>query len=68
VAGLGEVAIGAILHGIGIAVPELALHGVVTILSAFVWFLRTFSAVGIVDEMVALAFHSRPFEVVNNYD
>jgi len=65
VAGLGEVAVGAVLHGIGIPVPELALHGVVTILSAFVWFLRTFSAVGIVDEMIALTFHGRPFEIVN---
>ncbi len=64
-AGLGEVAIGAVLHGVGISVPELALHGVVTFLSAFVWFLGTFSAVGIVDEMIALTFHGRPFKIVN---
>jgi gamma-glutamyl:cysteine ligase YbdK (ATP-grasp superfamily) len=46
-------------------VPELALHGVVAFLSAFVGFLRTFSAVGIIVEMIALAFHVRPFEIVN---
>ena len=65
VAGLGEIAVGAVLHGVGITMPELALHGVVAFLSAFVGFLRTFSAVGIIVEMIALAFHVRPFEIVN---
>ena len=65
VAGLGKIAVGAVLHGVGIPVPELAFHRVVAFLSTFVGLLRTFPAVGIVDKMIAFAFHGRPFEVVN---
>src|SRR5271157_4274383 len=63
VAGLGKIAVGAVLHGVGIPVPELAFHRVVAFLSTFVGLLRTFPAVGIVDKMIAFAFHGRPFEV-----
>lgn len=35
-AGLGEIAVGAILHGIRIAVAELILHGVVAFLGTVV--------------------------------
>jgi hypothetical protein len=66
VAGFGEIAIGAILHGIGVTVSELALHGVVAALAAFVGFLGTFAAVGIIEKMIAGAFlHGKPFEVAN---
>jgi len=67
VAGFGEIAIGAILHGIGVAMRELTFHGVVAFLRAFVGFLRTLSAVGIVEEMIAGTFlHGRPFDVATN--
>jgi hypothetical protein len=62
VAGLGEIAVGAVLHGIGVAVTELVFHGVVSALTAFVRLLRTFSAVGVVEKMIAGAFrHYGPF-------
>ena len=62
-AGLWEIAIGAILHGVGITVAELVLHGVVAALCALVRLLRTLSAVGIVQKMVAGTFqHGKPFE------
>jgi hypothetical protein len=43
----------------------LAVHGVVAALAAFVRFLRTFSAVRIVEQMIAgaLLLHCKPFEV-----
>src|SRR5208282_2252196 len=64
VAGLGEIAIGAVLHGVGVAVAELVLHGVVAGLAAFVRLLGTFPTVGIILEMVADAFrHGGPFNV-----
>src|ERR1035438_1262172 len=64
VAGLGEIAIGAVLHGIGVTVPELVFHGVVTALGAFVRLLGTLPAVGIIEKMIAGTFwHGRPFEV-----
>ena len=53
VAGFGEIAIGAVLHGIGIAVAELIGHGVVAGLTAFVGFFGTFAAVGVVLEVIA---------------
>jgi len=55
-AGFGEIAIGAVLHGVGVAVPELVPHGVVAGLVAFVGFERTLAAVGIVVKMVADTF------------
>ena len=62
VAGLGKIAVGAVLHRIGIAMAELVFHGVVAGLAAFVGFLGTFPAVGIIFEMVADTFrHGRPF-------
>jgi len=64
VAGLGEIAVGSVLQGVGVAVPKLALHGVVAALAAFVRLLRTLSAVGIIEKMIAFAFqHGRPFGV-----
>jgi hypothetical protein len=56
VAGLGEIAVGTILHGVGIAVAKLVGHGVVTGLTAFVRLFGTFAAVGIVEKMVAGTF------------
>jgi hypothetical protein len=62
VAGLGEIAIGAVHHGVGVTVPELALHGVVAALGTFVGLLRTLPAIGIVVKMVAdTCRHGRPF-------
>jgi hypothetical protein len=64
VAGLREIAIGAVHQGVGVTVPELVSHGVVAGLGAVVGFLGTFSAVGIVVKMVADTFwHGRPFEM-----
>jgi hypothetical protein len=64
VAGLGEIAIGAVLQRVGVTVPELVFHGVVAALAAFVGLLRTLPAVGIIMKMVAGTFrHGRPFEV-----
>jgi len=63
-AGLREIAIGAVLHGVGVTVRKLVFHGVVAALAAFVRFLRTLPAVGIIEKMVAGTFrHGRPFEV-----
>jgi hypothetical protein len=64
VAGLREIAIGAVLDGVGVTVSELALHGVVAGLGAFIRLLRTLAAVGIIEKMVAGTFwHGRPFKV-----
>src|SRR5450755_1365957 len=56
VAGFGKIAVRSILHGIGIAVAELVFHRVIATLAAFVRLLRTFSAVGVVQKMIAGAF------------
>jgi hypothetical protein len=56
VAGLREIAIGAVLHGVGVSVAKLVGHGVVTGLATFVWFFGTLAAVGIIQKMVAGAF------------
>ena len=64
VAGLGKIGVGAFLDGIGVAVRKLAAHGVVAGLPRVVGLLRTFSAVGIVEKMIAGAFrHGGPFEL-----
>jgi hypothetical protein len=64
VAGLREIAVGAVQHGVGVTVPELALHGVVAALGTFVGFLGTLPAIGIIIKMVADTFgHGRPFEM-----
>ena len=64
VAGLGKVTIGAVLHGVGVSMAELVLHGIVAALGAIVWFLGAFSPVGIVVQMVADTFrHGWPLEV-----
>jgi hypothetical protein len=63
-AGLGEITVGAVLEGVGVAVPKLVFHGVVAGLAALVGLLGTLSAVGIVAEMIADTFwHGRPFEM-----
>jgi hypothetical protein len=65
VARFGEITIGAVLHGVGIAMPELALHGVIAFLRAFVRFLRTLPTVGIIAKVIAGTFeHGRPFRAV----
>jgi hypothetical protein len=64
VAGLREVAIGAVLHGVGVTMRELVFHGVVAGLGAFVRLEGTLPAVGIIVKMVAGTFrHGRPFEM-----
>src|SRR5664279_3752677 len=64
VAGLREIAIGTVLHGVGVTVPKLIFHGVVAGLGAFVGLEGTLPAVGIVVQMVADTFrHDRPFVV-----
>jgi hypothetical protein len=60
-AGFGEIAVGAILQRIGTAMAELAGHGVVTGLAAFVGFLGTFPAIGIVLKVVADTFGHMAF-------
>src|SRR5258708_16037570 len=61
-AGLREIAIGTVLHGIGVAVAKLVGHGVVAGLATFVRLLRTFASVGIVKKMIAGTFrHAKPF-------
>src|ERR1700686_4633666 len=63
VAGLREIAVGTVLHGVGIAVAKLIGHGVVAGLTTLVRLLGTFAAVGIVEKMVAGTFrHGQPFE------
>jgi hypothetical protein len=60
--GFGKIAVGAVLHGIGITVAELALHGIVTALVTFVRLLGALAAVGIIEKMIAGALcHIRPF-------
>src|SRR4029077_404749 len=62
VAGLREIAVGTVLHGIGVAVAKLVGHGVVAGLATFVRFFGTLAAVGIVQKMVARTFrHGKPF-------
>jgi|SRR5208282_252865 hypothetical protein len=56
VAGLGEIAVRTVLQGVGITVAELVFHGVVATLVAFVRLLRTLSAVGVIEKMIAGAF------------
>ena len=64
VAGLREIAIGAVHQGVGVAVRKLVLHGVVAGLGAFVGLEGTLPAVGIIVKMVAGTFrHGRPLEV-----
>ena len=64
VARLREIAIGTVLHGVGVTVPKLIFHGVVAGLGAFVGLEGTLPAVGIVVQMVADTFrHDRPFVV-----
>ena len=64
VAGLGEIAVGAVLQGVGVAVRELVSHGVVAGLGAVVGLLGTFPTIGIIVKMVADTFwHGRPFEM-----
>ena len=53
---LGEVAIGAILHRVGIAVPELVGHGVVAALRAVVRLFGAFSPVSVIEKMIAFLF------------
>lgn len=60
-AGLGEIAIGAILQRIGTTMSELAVHRIVAGLAAFVGFLRAFTAIGIVLEVVANTFRHMAF-------
>jgi hypothetical protein len=61
VAGLREIAVGSVLHRVGVAVTKLVFHGVVAALAAFVGLLRSLSAVGIIEKMIAFAFwHGRP--------
>src|ERR1039457_7108826 len=72
VAGLGGIAIGAVLHRVGVAMPKLVFHGVVAALRAFVGFLGTLPAIGIIVQMVADTLrHGRPCLracfVKNNY-
>jgi len=65
VAGLWEIAVRSVLHGVGVTVAKLALHGVVSTLAALVRLLGAFSAVRIIEKMIAGAFrHVRPFESV----
>jgi len=52
-AGLREIAIGAVLHGVGIAVAKLVGHGVITGLATFVRLFGTLAAVGIIQKVVA---------------
>ena len=64
VAGLREIAIGTVLHGVGVTVPKLVSHGIVAGLGGVVGLLGTLPAVGIIVKMVAGTFwHGRPFEV-----
>src|SRR6266851_127947 len=71
VAGLGEIAVGTVLHGVGVTVAKLIFHGVVAGLGAFVRLEGTLPPVGIIVKMIAGTFrHCRPFEVraaINDY-
>ena len=63
-AGLGEIAVGTVLHGVGVTVAKLIFHGVVAGLGAFVRLEGTLPPVGIIVKMIADTFrHCRPFEV-----
>jgi hypothetical protein len=65
VAGFGEVAVGAVLHGVRVTVTELVCHGIVAALVAVVRLLGTFAAIGIIEKMVAGTFsHRRPFDAL----
>src|SRR5271170_5441362 len=64
VTGFGKIAVGTVLHGVGVAVAELVFHGIVAGLVALVGLERTFSAVGIVVKMIAYTLgHSPPFDI-----
>ena len=61
-AGLREIAVSTVLHGVGVAVAKLILHGVVAGLATVVRLFGTLAAVGIVEKMVAGTFrHGKPF-------
>jgi hypothetical protein len=63
VAGFWEIAIGAFLEGVGVAVRKLTFHGVVAGLRAFVGFLGTLSAVSVIVQVVThTVWHGRPRE------
>jgi hypothetical protein len=63
VAGLGEIAVGTVLHGVRVTVAKLIFHGVVAGLGPFVRLHGAFPTVGIIVKMIADTFrHSRPFE------
>src|SRR6266403_2805571 len=51
VARLGEIAIGTVLHGVGVTVPKLIFHGVVAGLGAFVRLEGTLPTVGVIVKM-----------------
>jgi hypothetical protein len=64
-AGFGEIAVGAILHGIRVTVTELVCHGIVAALVRVVRLLGTFASIGIIEKMVAGTFcHRRPFDAL----
>src|SRR6266849_4823079 len=56
VAGLGEIAVGPVLHGVGVTVAKLIFHGVVAGLGAFVRLHGAFPTVGIIVKMIADTF------------
>src|SRR5713101_1299190 len=56
VAGLGEIAVGTVLHGVGVTVAKLIFHGVVAGLGAFVRLEGTLPTVGIIVKMIADTF------------
>ena len=47
-AGLGKIAVGAVLHGIGITMTKLVFHGIVSALFVVIRLLGAFAAVGII--------------------
>jgi hypothetical protein len=63
-AGLGKVAVCAVLHRVGVTMTKLIFHGVVATLVAVVRLLGALSAVGIILEVVANTLcHTQPFDV-----
>src|SRR5260370_37475687 len=64
VAGLGEIAVGTVLHGVGVAVAKRIFHGVVAGLGGVGRLYGTLPPRGIIVKMIADTFrHCRPFEV-----
>src|SRR5260370_9225678 len=62
--GLGEIAVGTRLHGVGVTVAKLIFHGVVAGLGAFVRLDGTLPTVGIIVKMIADTLrHCRRFDV-----